>query len=130
MLKRGRRGLLAAFLALLVLAAGNGDYRPSALDLAVAPHKYSLVRWELSHFLEKWFNKLEDLLPWASNPSREDRIARAVEFFALGESLRDLEHQLRFPQEGAGSPPPEEQARPLRTEIEETRPVKPSRMSP
>ena len=121
MLRRVRRGLLAVFLALLVLAAGNGDYRPSALDLAVAPHKYSLVRWELSHFLEKWLHKLDDLLPWASTPSREDRIAHAVEFFALGESLRGLEHQLRFPEASAGSPPSEEQARPLRAQIEEIR---------
>ncbi|MDP6226128.1 MAG: hypothetical protein QF714_00240 [Dehalococcoidia bacterium] len=121
MLRGGRRVLLAVFLGLLVLAAGNGDYRPSALDLAVAPYRYSLVRWELSHFLEKWVNKLEDLLPWASTPSREDRIARAVEFFDLGETLRGLEHRLRFPESNAGSPSPEDQGRPLRAEIEEIR---------
>ncbi len=121
MLRGGRRVLLVVFLGLLVLAAGNGDYRPSALDLAVAPYRYSLVRWELSHFLEKWVNKLEDLLPWASTPSREDRIARAVEFFDLGETLRGLEHRLRFPESNAGSPSPEDQGRPLRAEIEEIR---------
>jgi hypothetical protein len=121
MLRHGCRALLAGFLGLLVLAAGNGDYRPSALDLAVAPYKYSLVRWELSHFLEKWVNKLEDLLPWASTPSREDRISQAVEFFDLGETLRGLEHRLRFPEAGAGSLSPEDQARPLRVQIEEIR---------
>jgi hypothetical protein len=121
MLKWGGKGLLAAFLALLVLAAGRGDYRPSTLDLVVAPYKYSLVRWELSHFLEKWVNKLEDLTPWASQPSQDDRIAQAVEFFALGVTLGDLEHQLRFPEAGAEASLSEDQARSLRSRIDEIR---------
>ena len=119
MLRRGRRGMLAAFLALLVLASGYGDYRPSSLDLAVAPYKYNLFRWEMSHLLDKWVHKLGDLLPWTSEPAREDRIAQAEEFFALGERVRDLERRLLLLEAGAEGNFPEEQAQSLRVEIGE-----------
>ena len=63
MLKWGGKGLLTVCLVLLVLAVGNGDSRPSTLDLTVDPYRYNLVRWEVSHFLDKWVHKLADLMP-------------------------------------------------------------------
>ena len=95
MLKWGRKGLVAVFVALLVLVAGDGDFRPSSFDLTVEPHKYSLVQWEVTHFLDKWTHKLWDLMPWNSEPSRQERIAQAEEYFGLGTRLRELERQLQ-----------------------------------
>ena len=119
MLRWSRKGLLALFLALLVLAAGYGDLRPSNLDLTVSPYKYSLAGWEVSHFLDKWVHKLADLMPWTTELSRDDRIEQAKEFFNLGRDLRELERRLLFPDSddaGAGS---NDAALNLRAQIEE-----------
>ena len=85
--------MVAAFVAILVLAAGSGDHRPTSFDLTVAPHKYNLIRWEVTHFLDKWANKISDLMPWTDEPPREERLARAKEFFDLGTSLTELRRQ-------------------------------------
>lgn len=121
MLRWSWRGLLTFFLALLVLAAGRGDFRPSHLDLTIAPYKYSLAGWEVSHFLDKWVHKLADLMPWTNEASREQRVGLAIEFFALGQRMRDLEHQLLLT--GAADEQPASglkgQAASLRAEIQE-----------
>lgn len=89
-----RRGSLVLFLAFLVLLSGLGDYRPTSLDLIVAPHKYSLVRWELANFLDKWVNQIGNTLPWNSESSRDQGVALAEEFFFLGLRVRELERKL------------------------------------
>ena len=89
-----RNGVFGLALTFLLLWGAAGDYRPSAFDLAVAPYRYDLVRWEISNFLDKWTRKLGDILPWNSEPSREQRIVRAQEYFALGEEIAELERQL------------------------------------
>ena len=86
-----RKGLVTVLITLLVLAASSGDFRPSSFDLTVAPYKYSLLRWETSHFLDKWLHKLSDLMPWTTEPSQEERFSQIVEFFDLGQELRELE---------------------------------------
>ena len=80
--------------ALVLLGAANASDTPSASDIALGPHKYSLVRWELANFSDKWVNKFQDILPWNSQPPREERIARAQEFFDLGRQIRELEREL------------------------------------
>ena len=89
-----RNGVFGLVVTVLVLWSASGDYRPSAFDLAVAPYRYDLVRWEVSNVLDKWIHKLGDLLPWNSVPPREERIADAQEYFDLGEEIAGLE--LRF----------------------------------
>lgn len=113
-----RKGLVAVALALVLLAAGHGDFRPSDLELAVAPHRFSLVRWELSHFLDKWVDKLGDILPWNSAPDRAGRIAQVQGFFALGTRLRELERRLLFPLDTTGSPLSSGEERSLREQVE------------
>ena len=93
-LKWFRRGLLAGMLALLISAAGSEDYRPSTLELAVAPYKYSLVKWELSHFPDKWLRRLAGLLPGRAVQTRAERIVQAREYFALGREFASLERSL------------------------------------
>ena len=89
MLKRTRRWFTAAVFALAILWAGAGDYRPTPFDLAVSPYRYDLLRWEASNLLDKWVNKLGDVLPWTSTSSRDQRIADAKEYFDLGERIRE-----------------------------------------
>ena len=91
--RRMRGGALALCLALAVVVSANQDYRPSALDLTVAPYKYGLVSWEASHFTDKWFHRLAQLLPWSSRAGTAEKRRLAVEFFRLGRELEGLEHQ-------------------------------------
>ncbi|MCH7621264.1 MAG: hypothetical protein IH870_05140 [Chloroflexi bacterium] len=91
--RRIRGGALALCLALVVVASANQDYRPSALDLTVAPYKYGLVGWEASHFTDKWVHRLAQLFPWTSRAGTAQKRLQAVEFFRLGAELEELERR-------------------------------------
>ena len=81
----------------MVLAlAGVGDFRPTAVDLMIAPYKYSFVDWEVSHLPDKWLGKVRRVLTRGLEPDRGVRLARAQEFFELGLDLRRLERQAQF----------------------------------
>ena len=79
--------------ALALLGAAQSCGSSSVTEAAISPHKYNLVRWELDHFMDKWVNKFQDILPWNSEPSRDERIAQAQEFFDLGAQIRELERE-------------------------------------
>ena len=110
--RAARRSLLALFLALTVLASGQGDYRPSAVDLAVDPYRYSIVAWELGHLPDKWVRQLGSLWPGRAELTRVERAAQVREFFAQGLELRRLESRQRqlelagIGQEAGRTPPP------------------------
>ena len=118
MKKRLFRWLMGVGCVLAVLVAGNGDYRPTPLDLALSPYRYSLVGWELSNFLDKWTRKAGQLLPWRSQETRGPRNALAQEFFALGRELGDLERHLHDPVTQPGDQISGEEAAFLQSEIQ------------
>ena len=95
-MRRWPRVALATVLAVLLLAAGHGDYRHDAVDALVAPYRYSLVDWELSNFFDKWFRKSIDLLPWRGELDRDTRNDLVREFFSLGMELSELRHRLDY----------------------------------
>ena len=105
-------------LTLTVLLTGLGDYRPSALDLVVAGHKYSLAGWEVSHLADKWVHKLWDTMPWTSEPSREDRIAHVLEFFDLVREIEDLEGRALDPETTRGATLSQAQLQQLTSELD------------
>jgi hypothetical protein len=84
---------MLSVVSLVLLGAVQGSDSLSASDAAIGPHKYSLLRWEVDHFLDKWVNKVQEILPWNSEPSRDVRIAQAVEFFELRSEIRELERE-------------------------------------
>ena len=88
-----RRVLLAVFIAGLLLLAGGGDYRPTAVDLAAAPYRYSILVWELNHLPGGWLRRLADYWPGRATLTRPERDAQAREFFALGQDLRRWEQR-------------------------------------
>ena len=104
-------------LSVVVLASGRGDFRPSPLDLAVSPYKYSLIQWELSNFLDKWVRQAGQLLPWMSEDVRSVKNQLAQDFFELGRHQRDVERRLLYPTETEKTLSTEE-TRSLRAEIE------------
>ncbi|MBQ11355.1 MAG: hypothetical protein CMJ45_07390 [Planctomyces sp.] len=118
MVKVIRTVVLFLFLSVVVLAAGGGDFRPSPLDLAVSPYKYSLLQWELSNFMDKWVRQAGQLLPWMSEDVRSVKNQLAEEFFELGRRQSSLERRLLL-SETNGEALSYEEARSLRTELEE-----------
>ncbi len=94
-LREVRRSLLLLMLALVVLTIGQSDYRPTGLDIATAPYRYSIVSWELSHLSHKWTRKLADLWPWQRELSRAEQVALVQNFFDWGQQQREMEGTLR-----------------------------------
>ena len=86
---------------LLVLAGIAGlllyieDYRPDAIGLAAAPYRFGAVAWELGNLPDKWLHRT-----WSgpkrliSAQSREQRLADAEEFFALGARRRKIDREI------------------------------------
>ncbi len=101
----------------LVLAAGRGEFAPTNFDLIVSPHRYHLVQWEASHFLDKWVNKAYELMPWTTQPSRQERIDQAETFFELGQRQRDLERRLQREDYSQGGDASSAEAQTLQDEL-------------
>lgn len=91
-----RRVVLAVFIAGLLLLTGGGDYRPTAVDLAAAPYRYSILAWELNHLPGGWLRRLADYWPGRETLTPPERAAQAREFFALGQELRRWEQRRRL----------------------------------
>jgi hypothetical protein len=96
-----RRGVLLLFLTWLLLACGQGGDRPTTLDLLLAPHRYSLLGWELNHLPDKWLHRLDRALVWLKPstqgwlaPSRADEMAWAQQYFSLALRADQLETSL------------------------------------
>ena len=96
--------LLTALAVLLVLAAtGRGD-APSELRRIAGPYAQDLVRWELTHALDKWVH-LASVVLLRRSIDEDDRRADVAEFFALGDELRGVDAELESALAGAGDGP-------------------------
>ncbi|MCZ6534853.1 MAG: hypothetical protein O6914_02600 [Chloroflexi bacterium] len=87
-----RKLLLYMTLALVVLTAGQGGYALSQLDATVAPYRWGLVEWEVSHFLNKWRYRIREAMPWHNPPAKEEGLLEA--FFRLNQEINDMEREL------------------------------------
>ena len=75
-----------AALLLITAVIGRGD-SISQLHRTSAPYEQDLVRWEITHFTDKWFHLAVGIF---STPDAEDRLERVREFFRVGEELGSL----------------------------------------
>jgi hypothetical protein len=75
----------AGVLLLLLLSMGRGD-AISDLRWAAGDHEQDLVRWELTHFMDKWISRAVDLL-LPGTPDDAERLAAVEEFFGLRDDL-------------------------------------------
>ena len=98
------RILLWLVLLVVVVALGQGDFRPTDLERALAPHRYSIAGWELGNVPDKWVYSLGRLLPWRDEPGEPTGAEAVQEFFELGLEQRRLESQLRQAEIGQRGP--------------------------
>lgn len=78
----------AAVVLLVILSVGRGD-SISPLRLVAGEHEQDLVRWELTHFMDKWFARVIDLT-LRSSPNDGERLAAVHEFFRLRDDIAAL----------------------------------------
>lgn len=81
-----------AVLALLLLSVGRGD-TISDLRIAAGAYEQDLVRWELTHFMDKWFVRTTDLI-FPGTPNYDERLVAVDEFFGLRDELTDAQRSV------------------------------------
>ena len=79
--------LIAAAFLLLLISQGGHSHTPTYL--AAAPHRLSLLQWEVSHFLDKWLHRAVQAIPWNNPPVPPDQAAHL--FFELIEEIERLQ---------------------------------------
>ena len=89
-------GLSLAFtfaIAGILLSGPGSDRVISPRQMAAAPYQFSLVTWEVGHFLEKWFYHLSEFFTGGSRSSQERQQA-VVEYFDRAREIDLLHRQL------------------------------------
>ena len=82
-------------LAFLILVVSQGGHSHTATYLAAAPHRWSLLQWEASNFLDKWWHRTVQAIPWYSPPVPPEEAA--ARFFELTEQIDHLQSTLTIP---------------------------------
>lgn len=84
--------LTAAALLLIAAGAGRGD-SIDALRRSTAACEQDLVRWELTHFLDKWAHLAAGV--FRSGPGPDERAEAVREFFQLRDEIARREQELQ-----------------------------------
>lgn len=109
---RLRRVILAILGCIAIVIFCGGDYRPTPVDIAVAPYRFSIVGWELRNLPDKWLRRLAAAFtfgPAAGSQSAAEKRAAIDEYFAAGRQLRSVANR-RLALESLPSLAPPEQA--------------------
>ncbi len=80
-------GIIMVSFLLLLISQGGHSHTPTYL--VAAPHRLSLLQWEVSHFLDKWWHRAVTAIPWYSPPVPYDEAADR--FFELVEEIEQLQ---------------------------------------
>ncbi len=66
----------------VIILLGPGDYRPSDIDRAAAPYRFSIVGWELRNLPDKWLRPAsampDEIGQYFAGVQREREIARRI----------------------------------------------------
>ncbi len=94
-----RRGLfgwrLYVWFILALLLLFGQDYRPDDIALAVAPHRFSMVGWELGNLPDKWARRAVGVLPGTFTDSEGSWRQRQAElYFEVSQRLAETERRL------------------------------------
>ncbi len=79
--------LITVAFFLLLISQGGHSHTPTYL--AAAPHRWSLLQWEASHFLDKWWHRTVQAIPWYEPPLPPEQAASR--FFELTDEIERLQ---------------------------------------
>lgn len=77
---------------LLVFGAGQGGFGVSASDVTLAPYRWRVIEWEITHVMNKWRYRIREVLPWHQTLYEEEGLLDR--FLELSREVRGLEIQL------------------------------------
>ena len=83
--KRTGAGLLILLLILLFVRGDN--YKLTPVELIASDHLFSIVRWEVKNFPQKWIHALWEAIP-GNKPSREERLIIIDDYFQLARKVQ------------------------------------------
>ncbi len=84
-----KRNLALITVAFFLLLVSQGGHSHTPTYLAAAPHRWSLLQWEASHFLDKWWHRAVQAIPWYSPSLPPDQAAHL--FFDLNDRIERLQ---------------------------------------
>lgn len=107
-----------AWCALALALIFARDFRPDATAIAIAPHQFDVVAWELGNLPDKWARRVSDFPRWLfEDPDTGSAAARAERFFEIGQRLRWIDRRLIALEAGTQSTsPPGSETAELRSE--------------
>ena len=85
-----KRTLALIITAFLLLLTTQGGHSHTPTYLAAAPHRWSLLQWEATNFLDKWWHRAVYAIPWTGPPVPPEQYA--VRFFELTQEINRLEN--------------------------------------
>jgi hypothetical protein len=83
--KRTGAGLLILLLILLFVRVDN--YKLTPVELIASEHLFSIVRWEVKNFPQKWIHALWEAIP-GNKPSREERLIIIDDYLQLARKVQ------------------------------------------
>ncbi|HIA15314.1 MAG TPA: hypothetical protein EYN72_00700 [Dehalococcoidia bacterium] len=85
MRKRTGAGLLFLLVVLLFIRVDN--YKLTPVELIAGDHLFSIVRWEIKNFPQKWIHALWEAIP-GNKPSREERLVIIDDYLQLARKVQ------------------------------------------
>jgi hypothetical protein len=93
-----RKQMTRFLLALLILSCltlvADSPYKANSIYGIARPYIFSVARWEVEHFFNKWCREIRDLYG-GHDLSREERIELAEKYFGLQQEIDRLESGLK-----------------------------------
>jgi hypothetical protein len=84
-----KRSALTVFVALALLASTGGGDAIGAKQMATSRYQFSVVSWETTHFMDKWWRQMVNLVP-GSSASPQERQQAIEEYFGQAQDARVL----------------------------------------
>ncbi|MCH7801921.1 MAG: hypothetical protein IIC24_10325 [Chloroflexi bacterium] len=84
---RKRTGAALLILLLILLFVRVDNYKLTPVEIIASDHLFSIVRWEIKNFPQKWIHALWEAIP-GNKPSREERLALIDEYLQLARKVQ------------------------------------------
>ena len=84
---RKRTGAALLILLVILLFVRVDNYKLTPVEIIASDHLFSIVRWEVKNFPQKWIHILWEAIP-GNKPSREERLVLIDEYLQLARKVQ------------------------------------------